>query len=86
MLNSVATHSRLRSGTCIWSLSMKSCRVVSAFEPMIVWGIVVSLSLVGLRSVGTLISRHVQPLASVGLASEEPTPVALANDESRTNR
>ncbi len=67
---------------------MISRRVISALEPLIVCGVVVSLALVGLRSLSTVISRNVQPLATVALVPEEPTPVALANDESRpsTNR
>ena len=67
---------------------MISRRVISALEPLMVCGIVVPLALVGLRSLSTVISRNVQPLASVALVPEEPTPVALANDESlpTTNR
>ena len=67
---------------------MMSRRVLSALEPMIVFGLVVALTLVGFRGMSTVISRHVQPLTSLALVPEEPTPVALANDESlpTTNR
>lgn len=67
---------------------MMSRHVLSALEPMIVFGLVVSLTLVGHQSLSTAISHHVQPLTSLALVPEEPTPVALAKDESlpTTNR
>ncbi len=63
---------------------MKSSRVISALEPLIVFGLVAAFALVGFQSVNTLISRNVQPLASLPLVPEEPTPVALALEEPQT--
>ncbi len=67
---------------------MKSSRVISALEPLIVFGLVAAFALVGFQSVSTLISRNVQPLASLALVPEESTPVAMAKVESpaTTNR
>ncbi len=63
---------------------MKSSRVISALEPLIVLGLVAAFALVGFRGVNTLISQNVQPLAALPLVPEEPIPVALAQDESAT--
>ena len=65
---------------------MKSRRVNSALEPIIILGILVSFAILGIKSMGALISRNVLPLASVPLIPEEPTPVALAQDESLTTK
>ena len=88
MLNDVATHCRLVRGACLWSPTMKSHRIISALESLFVFGLVVSLTLVGFQSLSTVISRSVQPLAAVVLVPEEPTLFALAEDESQptTNR
>ena len=65
---------------------MKPQRVISALEPLFVCGLVLTVALVGLSTLSTMISRHVQPLASVALAPEEPAPIAVANDESRPTK
>jgi|GEM_PF-2694971 len=67
---------------------MKSRRVLSGLEPLLVCGLIVAIALVGFQCLSTVISHNVRPLASLALVPEEPTAVAMATDDSRptTNR